>query len=207
MQYISFLLILFLMPGLCYGAISNAKPIDLNTPVIGSLPKGDTKNFYSFTLPSAGYIRIDFEHENLTENHRGWRIKVLSEDSKDLEYFSSRWNQPEVSSANIGLPQGRYYVLVYQEYDVHNSADYSLTVNYTASDFWEKEPNETILAASENMLNQAYTGSLNSGKDNDYYSFTLPSAGYIRVDFEHENLTENHRGWRIKVLSEDSKDL
>ena len=200
------LLSLFLLSNNVYAAISNAKSIALDVPMRDSLPRQDSKNYYKVVLPSDGYIRLDFEHDNLTESYPGWRIKLFDEESKQIESFSSKWNDPLVSSANIGLPGGTYYVLV-EASTYHHKADYLLTVNFNSNSYWEKELNDTILKATAIDFNRPYSGSVNHNGDRDYYRFTLPSDGYIRLDLEHANLTENNPGWRIKLFDEESKQI
>ncbi len=188
--------------------ILEATAIDFNQPYSGCVNHTGDKDYYQFTLPSDGYIRLDFAHDNLTENYTGWRIKLLDKDSKAIESFSSQWNDPLVSSANIGLPGGTYYVLVEASSSSwHHNADYQLTVNFNSSSYWEKEPNNTILIATAIDFNRPYSGCVNHTGDKDYYQFTLPSDGYIRLDFVHDNLTESYTGWRIKLLDKDSKEI
>ena len=189
-----------------YAAIRNAKPVQLNTPVTGSLPSRSTENYYAINLSEDGNIGIDFEHENLTESYNGWRIRLFDDESKEIERFNSPWNAPLSSSANIGLPAGIYYILV-EAGTYHNNADYILTVNYSSSDYWEKELNDTISAATEVEVNRPYMGSINNRRDKDYYEFNLSEDGYIGIDFEHENLTESYNGWTIKLFDDESKEI
>jgi hypothetical protein len=204
------LVLFFMIISLNYAqaAISDAKPVQLNTPIRGSLQSYRTKNYYKIDLPSPGYIRIDFEHENLTESYTGWLIKLYDYASQEIEQFSSQWNTPEASSANIGLPAGTYYILVEAHSGgYHNNADYFISVWFNSSDYWEQELNDTILTATTMKLNQPYQGSLNRYRDKDYYEINLSSDGYIRIDFEHENLTESYTGWFIKLYDYASQEI
>jgi len=207
------LILLFILSSTCIAAISNAKPIEVNSTYIDNLQTRNTRAYYSFTVPSDGFIKIDFEHDNLTSGERGWDIALYNADSQQLEYFYSRWNQPKVSSANIGLKQGQYYIKIYvnTSFGKHNNANYYLTVNYTESDYWEKEPNDTILTASQVDLNQPYKGSFRITSRNisdvDYYVFQLKEDGYVNIIFEHENLTDKKTGWRLMLLDEQSTEL
>ncbi len=190
------------------GSIADAKSINTNMPYTDNLPTSNTVNYYRFELNQDGYIGIDFEHDNFTESYTGWRIRLLGEDSSEFDSFTSRWNQPKASSPNIGLPAGTYYVKVETaSWSGHHDADYVLRVNYTASDYWEKEPNDTILSATAIEVNRFYSGSVNHSGDVDFFEFELKDDGYISIGFEHANYTESHVGWRIILLDKDSREF
>lgn len=190
------------------GSIADAKFIDTNMPYTDNLPTSNTVNYYRIDLNQDGYISIDFEHDNFTYSYTGWRIWLLGEDSSVFDSFTSRWDQIKASSPSIGLPAGTYYVKVEAASSIrHHDGDYVLTVNYTASDYWEKEPNDTILTATAIEVNSYYNGSVNHSSDVDFFKFELNQDGFVSIDFEHDNLTESYTGWRIILLGEDSMEF
>ncbi len=129
------LLVIIFSGSVGHATIRDARPLELNSPVRGSLQNARTKNYYAIVLSFPGYVRIDFDHENLTEHYLGWIIKLYDDASQEIERFSSRWNEPETSSANIGLPPGTYYILVEAHTAAnHNNADYIITANFDVTE-------------------------------------------------------------------------
>ena len=60
------------------------------------------------------------------------------------------------SSPKIGLSKGTYYV----DMSSYSSFEYAMTVDFTSTDLWEKEPNNSSSQASDIALGKTYTGNI-----------------------------------------------
>ena len=87
------------------------------------------------------------------------------------------------------MPAGTYYIQLYNENS--NLLKYDFTVNFTKSDNWESEPNDTFTNADDISVNKSYNGvinRINSTYDVDYYKFDLSKQGYITITMNHKQL-------------------
>jgi hypothetical protein len=190
---------------------SIAKPMLVNTEVFASLVASSDSNTFIFTLESPGSVILEFSHQNLTHNHKGWRIRLCDDRSNEMVSFDSFWNELKTSSPTIGLPAGSYLVIVDTDPASYNyswnSAQYALTVKYAASECWETESNELFETADPVKTNLAIAGTLKSPSDEDFFTFTLDGPGYVTLDFNHANLTYGQQGWRVRLSDENSNEL
>lgn len=109
-----------------------ANPLAIGSSVRGALiPVNmdyDVDYFY-FDVPAQTTVSFRFEHSNLNAAYDGWEISLLDASRSELTRVVSKWNQVSVSSTNVTLTPGRYYIKV----DVDNgmsfsSEDYLLTL-------------------------------------------------------------------------------
>lgn len=117
--------------------------------------------------------------------------------------MSSKRSEKNVTSNNIGLPTGTYYVRVDNEYRSESTIDYQLKVNYAVSSSWETEYNDGFLTANELAVNQVINGSMmyTNSADYDYYKVVLPKSGYINVSFSHSKIESSNRSWNVTVYN------
>lgn len=194
--------------GYCEDGMSDARSIRVNGSVTDNIAESNENDYYSFELDEAGYITIDFKHENFTENERSWAIVLYDDSSNEIYSFDSYQNKPKTSSCSIGLPEGLYYILVKRaSYGDHHDGDYTLSLNFDESENWESELNETFKDADRIKTNSFYNGTIRTSDDKDYYKFSLENDGVINIAFEHENFTENERSWEITLYDDSSNEL
>ena len=168
-------------------ARSSATSISVNTAYCGSIRSSNDVDFYTFTTTKDGYVSLSFEHNYSDSSSTYWYIYLYPNDnSSELVYFSSAGNQLALSSCNIGLPAGTYQVKVipYSTY-TWSSRDYTLTVNYNASAYWEREFNDSQSAANSVKTNTYYSGTVRSGSDVDWYQFSVSGETWLYFQFDH----------------------
>jgi len=188
-----------------------ATKISLNTEVTGDTTGSkDSTDWYKFTITSAGYVTIDFEHTLVESSSTYWRLYIYDSDGVnylipgDYGYYSAVGNQ-NTKTAGVGLEPGTYYIKVYR-YNSLNSA-YKLKVNYTKTSEWEIEGNNTVATATTVNVNKTYKGSIWHTDDVDYYKFTTTENGYIKIDFEHELFDSTSDYWRIRLYDSTGVNL
>ncbi len=185
-----------------------ADTIKVNTDVTGVTKKGDT-DWYKFKLSKAGYVTISFNHPLVESDQVYWQLRLYTSDGKTSAYgadvywtVSGNANQ---ETAQIGLGAGTYYVVVSPESEESYCTDqYTLQIQYEASETWESEVNGSPDQADPITLGTPYCGAT-MPNDEDWFCFTLPEDGYVSLAFEHEIPPVTDELWRLDLWLEDGK--
>lgn len=186
-----------------------ATPLALNTEMIGSLTERDAqsdRDYYTFTMGIDGFVSLSFSHEALSEQHRGWNITVTDENGFTVYKTVSDWTQSELKSPAIGLPAGKYYVLIDSDGIYRSSIVYRLRIDAEESDSWETEPNNSIATADVLPFGKSVSGTLieiGVDYDKDYFMLTADSACRLEVSFSHIKTNESKEGWVVSLLDAD----
>lgn len=113
-------------------AHTRANEIKLGMPIHGSLVNVDLSydlDYFYFELEKETSLYFRFEHKNLHANHEGWVISLSNSSLMEIKSLVSKWNETSVSSSNIKLPAGRYYIKVDIDSGMYfNSEEYKLTL-------------------------------------------------------------------------------
>ena len=175
-----------------------------NTAFTDHLASADSLNRYSVTLPSAGMVTLSFTHGTVTEDSAWWEITMTDPSGTEVHYMTADTAAQEYVSCRQGLPAGTYYVKVGPGWSIYGNkfwsgADYQLRVNFTASEDWETEINNTKDTADVITTGQTVHGTVRdrfpltekAREDFDYYKFTLAKPGWITVSFSHDPVTDS----------------
>ena len=173
------------------GDFANADAIPVNTKITGSTIASSDLDYYKFTLSAPGSVSFNLTH-GIVDGREADDVYDVSfynsATGNRLLYFESLGGETSKTSNIIGLPKGTYYVCVKAGYGNYDTGSYGLTVNYTASNYWEAETNDTFATANAVAVNQQYSGTIHGSGDEDYYKVTLAQAGAIGVNFTHPNI-------------------
>ena len=183
-------------------SISTADSISTNTTVYGE-SKYD-RDFYKFTLSAQGYIAVSINH-NQFSGQSLW-LYLYNGNGELMHQWTFYQNYETNLSGNIGLPAGTYYIQLYNENS--NLLKYNLTVNFTKSDNWESEPNDSFTNADNISVNKSYNGVINrihSAYDVDYYKFNLSSQGYITITMNHKQLDSDY--WKVCLYDNNMNEM
>lgn len=161
---------------------------------------------------------IDYYKFNSTGNYFTVSLKVNSEFlgvdvgyGWDMYIYDSLMNQlskytdikTEKISARLAF-KGTFYVkVVSSSSSKYPAADYDLTVTQTINPYWESEENNDLKTATPIAVGKAYTGSLRSTADVDYYKAYV-TGDYFVVNFDvaPEYMGANVKnGWNIYVYN------
>ena len=173
-------------------SLSNATTINVGATVTGALVDGGDNDFYRFSLSSAGVVTLTFGTEFVDES-RGWRVYLRDQNGEYYDYWNVyRSHVGDFTTPQIGLPAGTYYVQV-APYGT-TTATYHLRVNFEQRGDWETEYNDNRSDADAISVNSLYYGSTIDGGDNDFYRFSLSSAGVVTLTFGTEFVDESRGG-------------
>ena len=181
--------------------------------VSGSLSDKDTvpdRDYYKFLLDSDGVISFLFVHPDFGRPRDGWNVKLLDANGAEIYKFVSRWNTMTVTTPQIGLNAGTYYILVDGENMLLNSGTYVIGATFAGGSNWESERNDTFATADPLALNTPRYGTLvNAGLeyDVDYYTFTLDEIRAVTVTFAHDALNGDSDGWHVSLLDQGGKEI
>ncbi len=186
-----------------------ATELDVNTSYKASISKDSDVDWFKFTVKTAGYFNVDFQHALINSSNNYWRVYIydstgINPIDGDKDYWSIDGNSDTVLPT-IGVAAGTYYIKV-TESVYYSNADYDINLQFIGTDYAEKENNNTVELATELDVNTSYKASISKDSDVDWYKFTVKTAGYFNVDFQHESLTLNNSYWRIYIYDSTGVD-
>lgn len=165
---------------------------------------GGDVDFYRLVMNTDGNLSFTFSHDDKSLPTVGWLVSLESERGDKILDFSSRLSDVLLSSGNVYLKKGIYYIKV--EAQTPFGLTYSL--QYTAGeladgDFEVNNTPEEALPLSENT---AINGNLSPkmlGLDKDYYKISLANDGFIDILFSHRVSDDSKPGWNIRLYKEE----
>ena len=165
-------------------SIVQATEISVNTVCYGTTQTNDRYDWYKFTTHQDGYVWLDFTHDYDETGH--YVCLYYYDGTEKTEYFKVYVSSEseKKSSPKQGLSAGTYYVLVQR--DGTYTSNYSLKVNFNATDYWEKEFNDTIVTSNTISVGNTFYGSTHGDDKYDWYRFTISKNGYVWLDFTHD---------------------
>ncbi|KAE8126890.1 pre-peptidase C-terminal domain-containing protein [Bifidobacterium tibiigranuli] len=150
-----------------------AKAIAVNTTVSGAVGTdygSYDNNWFKYTIPAKGKVWIS--GSNLSD--------------PDVRLFTSAGSTQQhddngAASDVHRFPAGTYYVRIQAWFP---KTSYTLRVNYVneGSKLTEVEPDNNPSAATPVKLNTFYAGNIASGSDTDWFKYTVPAKGSVRLD-------------------------
>lgn len=157
-----------------FADMQNATSIALNQDYTGSVKNG--AQHYTFKLSKDGKVKVSMNKHKTSS----WYVDVMNAKGNSLKSFKTEYgaNVSGNEEREIGLPAGTYYIKIKSGQNGYAN-NYKFRVNFTASDVYEKEFNNTQQTANKIQLNTVYKGALQESWDHDYYTFTLPSDGNV----------------------------
>lgn len=139
------------------------------------------QDVFKFTLDKPGNVTL------YIKNQAGayWSGKIINLKGEVYESLSSSSNSltSGYAKAQVGLPKGTYYLVIDGSY-YSVGKQYEFKLNYTKSDYYEKEYNDTLAKANLLKLNQTYKGVIRNSYDQDVYKFTVPESGLISLSIK-----------------------
>ncbi|MBQ9067855.1 MAG: hypothetical protein IJ131_02180, partial [Eggerthellaceae bacterium] len=169
---------------------ASARTISTNTTYLDSLVSNGDEDWFKVYLSGKGALSVRFESTHYVTgsdyNRHFYDVYLYNDQSEEL------WNRDVIvgttqanaaaTLATTGLKAGWYYIKV--ETYHFTGKTYKISANFTASNAWETEFNDSMSTATPISLNKQYAGTLMERGDDDWYKVTLPSAGALSVSFE-----------------------
>ncbi|MBE6789889.1 MAG: hypothetical protein E7535_01700 [Ruminococcaceae bacterium] len=189
--------------------IATANEITLNSTVTGSVAQmlsGIDRDYFCFAVDAPGAVMLEFSHLPTEEDKDGWNISLLDKNGTALYREISKWSDDILSSPEIGLDTGIYYVLIDSDNLYLNPDDYYLTVTFFPGDDFESEPNNSFEKADVLTADTPVTGIISDCEtdyDYDYYTFTTEKDMEVSVILDHEVLAGNKEIFSFSVYDSD----
>ena len=182
-----------------------ADQIKVNNNYYGSISYGDSTDhdYYKFALNSDGHIRIDFGKEYDSNDSHGWDVILYSFDQEEMISWTFYCGNTKTdSTCEYGLPKGIYYILVKPRDYYDTNVTYNFKINFSASDAWEREPNDDLGVPNKINVNKTYYGTTTEWND-DCYTFNLRKNGTVSINFGKEYDSNDSHGWNITLYDSD----
>ena len=185
-------------------SISTADSISTNSTVYGVSNTVGDDDCYKFSLSSQGYITITMNHAQLDSDNY-WSVYLYDTNGNQMFDWEFDARYSSNSTEKIGLPAGTYYLDIDYGFGV-KGVDYNFKVNYTQSNYWETESNDSRTKADNISVNTTYYGVSNTSGDDDYYKFSLSSQGYITITMNHTQL-ESDNYWSVYLYDTNGNQM
>lgn len=186
-------------------SFSTASMVNTNSVYYGSISNSDStdNDYYKFSLSDAGHIRIDFGKEYDSNDRHGWDVILYSFDQEEMISWTFYCGNTKTdSTCEYGLPKGTYYILVKPRDYYDTNVTYNFKINFSASDAWEREPNDDLGVPNKINVNKTYYGTTTEWND-DCYTFNLRKNGTVSINFGKEYDSNDSHGWNITLYDSD----
>lgn len=192
---------------------SSAKAIEVNQSVMGNTEQGnwDETDYYKFTTSRNGYVTVNFRNPLQRNSDGYWNVWLYNSNYKEIAYAKIYGNKTSTNMVTTGLPTGTYYIKITSTgYSEAASKDiYTLTANFHASEYWEKEFNDEFVSATSINVNTFYYGTTRKGSwdESDYYMVNIPSNGVLTVNFKNPSQKDSEGYWKVYLYDKEYKEL
>lgn len=198
----------------CYAQeFSDALTIRVNTYVSGTISEGSDyeQDYYKFSVTKDGYVVLNFKNPQQDTSDSYWNMELYDAQYNSLVYTEIKGNTSSTDSTAIGIAAGIYYVKISSasRRDACSEDTYSFCVEYSESDYWEKEQNESYSTATEMVTGKMYNGTISKGYDyeKDYYVFTTSNNGSINVTFTNPLQNDSSEYWKVELYNSSYEKL
>ena len=192
---------------------ATATDIALNQSYTASINDEDDNDYYKFTLSKAGTVALKFDRKMLTDANEYWVAWLYNDQTEEICAYSFDGANSSTDTYTIGLPVGTFFLRIvggsysYGYSHRYSTEDYTFEVVYTQTDYAEKENNETFTTATDIVLNQSYTASINDAYDKDYYKFSLEEDSELSIIFENPELASEDEYWVVNIFDNQNKKI
>lgn len=190
--------------------------VALNSKVNGIIKNKDDYEAYILEVPSNGALVVRLDHEDFVDNTKtAWKVKVYKitdsepHDYKELSYTEVFWSDATSNWGEVGVSAGTYCVTV-SAGAFFLETEFTLVTMFTATDNYEKEPNDTPEEASPIQVKYGKFGASQGREgtaDVDWYTFELTEDSCVNVSFAHADKTFPTVGWNITLMDKQQQTI
>lgn len=173
-----------LIPAKAATTTASAEVIPANTFVTTKTAGDNLDNWYKFVMPEAGYVEFQF---NAISRNPSATVLVCDSDFTVKYQGKSDLNE---TTPKFGLEKGG---VMYVDVNSYDALNYTIMAGVTAANDWEREPNDSFEKANTITAGSTINGS-ESGNDDDYFKFIMPSNGYVNFTINNPNVDTNNSG-------------
>ena len=182
---------------------ASANSFSLNSTISGKMSSYDDADYYKITPTKNGKVELTFNNTYTTSSVY-WNIKMYCYQGGSYTEFYNETiyaNSGETRALpSIGASSGSIYYIAITTSSYYNSTgiNYSIKNVFTATEYYEKEIDNSYSAATSMAFNQTYGGVMNNYGDVDYYKFTPSQNGKIALTFNN-TYKDASVYWNIKM--------
>ena len=172
----------------------SATAISVNSRVSVTISRNDSARYYRFTLPAAGAVRIILDTDYIAANKASRLFfQVRHPDNSFASYGSDTFTlntSQRQYGYSFGLPAGTFYLSVGGQ-GIYSTCTIRFTVEYTKSNVWERELNNSWENATSIKTNTTYYGLITVDDEDDWYRLTLPTDMRIKFTLWAESYADS----------------
>lgn len=171
----------------------------------GTMIWEEDEDWFKYTASANGYVDFKFINEDGVVTSDGWYFTVYD---KNLTKLAS-WNIKTDSTLGTFTVNKKtvLYIKISNENSYCPMTDnlYSITPVFKATDYVEKEDNNSFKKATKIEQKKSYVGVKNYEDDEDYYKFVAPANGTYKVSFTVEEEVNN--GYDVVLYGPTKKEI
>ncbi|MCD7708760.1 MAG: hypothetical protein LUI02_02670 [Clostridiales bacterium] len=179
---------------------ADATEIEVNTDISGSLSTSNQNDYYTFTSPSDGYFYVTV---SAVSNYAYLYIYDSTNAQRYYGHYSGGSNNT-ITSYTMPTSEGNSYTI--RICNSNWSTNYTMKVNFTATDDWENDNDGSAENAIDLALDTTIHGNMWSSSDQDWYKVTLDERGTISISLKHDTVGQTGT-WNFSILDEDGNSL
>jgi hypothetical protein len=178
----------------------------LSKKMKGTMISSSDVDWYKYTASDSGYVKFKFINEDGVVTNYGWKITVYSKDLSEL----ASWNvKADITIGTFTVKAKEVlYIKINCESEYFGGVQdcvYSIAPVLKATQYVEKEDNNSFKKATTIKSGKKYIGVLNYSKDEDYYKFVAPSSATYRISFEC--VDEVKYGYNVTIYNSSKEEL
>ena len=158
-------------------SLIHATKMNLNKEYSGRISGYDDKDYYKVTLNNPGKLNVCFNNDQADDESP--EIRVLDGKKNEFTKFKGRSDLVGAECEKVGVGTGDYYIEIDDRTSDHYS--YTLSTEFQATEYYEREFNNNLTTSTPIQLNKTYHGEVNDSYEKDYFSFTLPFSGKVKL--------------------------
>lgn len=156
--------------------LKKAKTISFDKNYTGKLSASNYEQVFKAKLKKNGNLKVSVK----TYKSRSWYVEVLDNKGNRLDdYYTQTKDGTETSQ--IGLKKGTYYIVISGNKD----KPYKVKANFKASEYYEKESNNTVKTATSIKVGKNYYGALQQFTDKDYLKFSVKTKRKVTITYNN----------------------
>ena len=186
--------------------LNTATGIFPDCTVQDTLSSASDKDFYTFELAPAGTVELCFEvGSGSMSSYGSWMIQLMDDHEQViLKQSVTDSSQGAIFvSPKIGLDAGIYYIKVEKSRTgAFSSKEYALSVDFTQSNCWEKEINDSYGCSNAIEAGVECHGLLSLYDDVDMYSIRMTDRLEGSLVFQPDVGADPAVGWKLELYDE-----
>lgn len=187
---------------------ASADILSINAYIGGCINKSSDKDVYKITTPKNGKLSLLFNHK-YAEKATGWNVTIyyyVNGEYKEIDktYITTTAKETYKLTTIGAVSGGEYYIkingtssfsgesVVNHEYIIENA--------FSATEYYEKELNDSYNTATNIKLNKLYNGCITGKSDSkDIYRITTKEKGKLSFAFKHKYNEKSDAYWCMEI--------